>query len=56
MPSQLFTDFNPFFHETIHELDQKKLEHVLLKIDFEKATAYVKLNSSFLQQALPTYI
>ena len=37
-------------HETIHEIHKKKLDGVLLKIDFEKA--YDKVNWSFLQQAL----
>jgi hypothetical protein len=37
-------------HKTIHELHRKKLDDVLLKIDFEKT--YDKVNLSFLQQAL----
>jgi hypothetical protein len=37
-------------HETIHELHHKKLDGVLLKIDFEKA--YDKVNWSVLQQAM----
>jgi hypothetical protein len=37
-------------HETIHELHRKKMDGVLLKIDFEKA--YDKVKWSFLQQAL----
>jgi hypothetical protein len=37
-------------HETIHELHHKKLDRVLLKIDFEKA--YNKVNWDFLQQAM----
>jgi retron-type reverse transcriptase len=37
-------------HETIHELHRKKLDGVVLKLDFEKA--YDKVNWSFLQQAL----
>jgi hypothetical protein len=37
-------------HETIHELHRKKLDGVLLKIDFEKA--YDKVNWPFLQQVL----
>jgi hypothetical protein len=37
-------------HKTIHELHRKKLDGVLLKIDFEKT--YDKVNLSFLQQAL----
>jgi hypothetical protein len=34
-------------HETVHELHRKKLNGVILKIDFEKAYDKVK---SFLQQ------
>jgi hypothetical protein len=37
-------------HETIHELHRKKMDGVLLKIDFEKA--YDKVNWNFLQQTL----
>jgi hypothetical protein len=37
-------------HETIHELHIKKLDGVLLKIDFEKA--YDKVNYSFLHQVM----
>jgi mannosylglycoprotein endo-beta-mannosidase len=37
-------------HETIHELQSKKMDGVLFKIDFEKA--YDKVKWSFLQQAL----
>jgi hypothetical protein len=37
-------------HETIHELHRKKLDWVLLKIDFKKA--YDKVKWDFLQQAL----
>jgi hypothetical protein len=35
-------------HETVHELHSKKLNGVLLKIDFEKA--YDKVKWSFLQK------
>ena len=37
-------------HETVHELHRKKLNGVILKIDFEKA--YDKVYWSFLQQTL----
>jgi hypothetical protein len=37
-------------HETVHELHSKKLNGVLLKLDFEKA--YDKVKWSFLQQTL----
>jgi hypothetical protein len=37
-------------HETVHELHTKKLNGVILKIDFEKA--YDKVKWSFLQQTL----
>ena len=37
-------------HETIHELQTKKLNGVVLKIDFEKA--YDKVKLPFLQQTL----
>jgi hypothetical protein len=37
-------------HETIHELHRKKLDGVLLKLDFEKA--YDKVKCDFLQQPL----
>jgi hypothetical protein len=37
-------------HETVHELHSKKLNGVILKIDFEKA--YDKVKWSFLQQTL----
>jgi hypothetical protein len=36
--------------ETIHELHRKKLDGVILKLDFEKA--YDKVKWSFLQQTL----
>jgi hypothetical protein len=35
-------------HETVHELHRKKLNGVILKIDFKKA--YDKVKCSFLQQ------
>jgi hypothetical protein len=37
-------------HETVYELHRKKLNGVILKIDFEKA--YDKVKWSFLQQTL----
>jgi hypothetical protein len=37
-------------HETIHELHSKKLNGVILKLDFEKT--YDKVKWSFLQQTL----
>ena len=37
-------------HETVHELHRKKLNGVILKIDFEKA--YDKVKWSFLHQTL----
>ena len=38
------------FHETLHEMHTKKLDGVILKIDFEKA--YGKVNWEFLQQVM----
>jgi hypothetical protein len=37
-------------HETIHELHRKKMNGVILKLDFEKA--YDKVKWPFLQQTL----
>jgi hypothetical protein len=37
-------------HETVHEMHQKKMNGVILKIDFEKA--YDKVKWSFLQKTL----
>jgi hypothetical protein len=37
-------------HEIVHELHRKKLNRVILKIDFEKS--YDKVKWSFLQQTL----
>jgi hypothetical protein len=37
-------------HETVHELHSKKLNGIILKLDFEKA--YDKVKWSFLQQTL----
>ena len=49
MPGRHILEGVVILHETIHELHRKKLDGVLLKIDFEKA--YDKVNWSFLQQA-----
>ena len=38
------------FHETVHEMHRKKLNVVILKINFKKA--YDKVKWSFLQQTL----
>jgi hypothetical protein len=45
IPEDVFT-----LHETVHEMHRKKLNGVILKIDFEKA--YDKVKWSFLQQKL----
>jgi hypothetical protein len=37
-------------HETIHELHRKKMNRVILKLDFEKA--YDKVKWGFIQQTL----
>jgi hypothetical protein len=50
MPGQHILKGVLVLHETIHELHHKKLDGVLLNIDFEKA--YDKVNWSFLQQAM----
>jgi hypothetical protein len=50
MPGRHILEGVLLLHETIHELHHKKLDGVLLKIDFEKA--YDKVNWSFLQQAM----
>jgi hypothetical protein len=50
MPGRHVLEGVVILHETIHELHGKKLDGVLLKIDFEKA--YDKVKWSFLQQAL----
>jgi hypothetical protein len=50
MPGRHILEGVVILHETIHELHRKKMDGVLLKIDFEKA--YNKVKWSFLQQAL----
>jgi hypothetical protein len=50
MPGRHILEGVLVLHETIHELSHKKLDGVLLKIDFQKA--YDKVNWSFLQQAM----
>jgi hypothetical protein len=50
MPGRHILEGVVILHETIHELHSKKMDGILLKIDFEKA--YDKVNWDFLQQAL----
>jgi hypothetical protein len=50
MPGRHILEGVVILHETIHELHRKKMDGILLKIDFEKA--YDKVKWSFLQQAL----
>jgi hypothetical protein len=50
MPGRHILEGVLVLHETIHELHHKKLDGVLLKIDFEMA--YDKVNWDFLQQAM----
>jgi hypothetical protein len=50
MPGHNIMEGVIILHETIHEIHRKKLNGVILKIDFEKA--YNKVKWSFLQQAL----
>jgi hypothetical protein len=50
MPGRNILEGVIMLHETIHELQRKKLNGLILKLDFEKA--YDKVNWSFLQQAL----
>jgi hypothetical protein len=50
MPGRNILDGVAILHETVHELHSKKLNGVILKINFEKA--YDKVKWSFLQQIL----
>jgi hypothetical protein len=50
MPGRHILEGVLILHETLHELHHKKLDGVLLKIDFEKA--YDKVKWPFLQQAM----
>jgi hypothetical protein len=50
MPGRHILEGVVILHETIHELQRKKMDGVLLKLDFEKA--YDKVKWSFLQQTL----
>jgi hypothetical protein len=50
MPGRNIMEGVIILHETIHELHRKKMNGVILKLDFEKA--YDKVNWSFLQQTL----
>ena len=50
MPGRHILEGVLILHETIHELHRKKMDGVLLKIDFEKA--YDKVRWPFLQQVL----
>jgi retron-type reverse transcriptase len=50
IPGQFILDGVVTLHETLHELQTKKKDAVVLKLDFEKA--YDKIKWHFLQQAL----
>ena len=50
MPGRHILERVVILHETIHELQRKKMDGVIFKIDFEKA--YDKVKWPFLQQAL----
>ena len=48
MPGRYILEGVVILHETLHELHKKKMNGVILKLDFEKA--YDKVKWSFLQQ------
>jgi hypothetical protein len=50
MPGRHILEGVVILHETIHEIQRKKMDGVLFKIDFKKA--YDKVKWSFLQQTL----
>jgi hypothetical protein len=50
MPRRNIMEGVVILHETIHELHRKKMNGVILKLDFEKA--YDKVKWPFLQQTL----
>jgi hypothetical protein len=52
MPGRHILEGVLILHETIHELHRKKMDGVLLKINFEKA--YDKVRWPFLQQVMRT--
>ena len=50
MPGRNILEGVIILHESIHELQKKMLDGVIIKLDFEKA--YDKVKWSFLQQAM----
>uniref|UniRef100_A0A453GTK3 Reverse transcriptase domain-containing protein n=1 Tax=Aegilops tauschii subsp. strangulata TaxID=200361 RepID=A0A453GTK3_AEGTS len=50
MPGRHILEGVVVLHETLHEIHSKKLDGVILKVDFEKA--YDKVKWPFLQQAM----
>jgi len=50
MPGRYILEGVVILHEAKHKLHKKKMNRVILKLDFEKA--YDKVNRSFLQQTL----
>jgi hypothetical protein len=50
MPGRNIMEGVVMLHETIHELHRKKMNEIIIKLDFEKA--YDKVNWEFLQQTL----